>query len=98
MTTRERVLGLAGMVDVHLEAVERSLLFGDEPTAAAAVFVDSGPATSVLEHTPDLTRGHALELLKAASTPLESDDRVRIPGHHWLVTAAEPSSTSLVRP
>jgi SAM-dependent methyltransferase len=94
----EDVLGRAGFVDVHVEAIERSLRFGDDANAAAAFFVDSGPAASVLERTPDLSRAHALELLQAALTPLETDDGVRIPGHHWLVTAAAPPSTSPARP
>ena len=42
----EDVLGRAGFVEVHLEAVEWSLRLGDDANAAAAFFVDSGPATS----------------------------------------------------
>lgn len=84
----ERLLAGAGFDSVQLEPLDATLWFGQTSAAAAEFYAGSGPVRAILERAgSSLTPDRARSALEAAMTSFVTDDGVRIPGAHWLVTA-----------
>lgn len=83
----EQLLTGAGFDSVQLRPLDASLWFGQTPAAAAEFYLGSGPVRAILERAdPSLAAG-ARDALEGAMAPFVTEDGVRIPGAHWLVTA-----------
>lgn len=87
----QAVLGNAGFVDIRLEPQDAALRFGPDAESAAKFYVGSGPVRAFLERRPDVAAEQAESILVSAVAPYLSEDGIRIPGRHWLVTAHRPS-------
>lgn len=55
---------------------------------AARFYARSGPVRAVIAADPSLEEAKAEAVLAVALEPHVTDDGVRIPGAHWLVTAS----------
>ncbi|WP_422770408.1 class I SAM-dependent methyltransferase [Plantactinospora sp. WMMC1484] len=84
------VLKRAGFTDIRTRPVDAPMAFGPDAGAAADGFLGSGPVLAVLQRADGPTAEVARQLLVEALRPYEEPDGVRIPGAHWLVTAARP--------
>ncbi len=86
--TVDALLTGAGFDSVQLRDLDAALWFGDTPAMAAEFYLGSGPVRAILERAgTSLTPDDARRALETAMTPFVTEDGVRIPGAHWLVTA-----------
>jgi len=82
------LLAGAGFADVTIEPAPHALWFGPDVTTAARFYARSGPVRAAIEADPSLDEAEAEAVLTVALRPYVTDDGVRLPGDHWLVTAS----------
>ena len=82
----------AGFTTIRATPLAAALHFGADVAGAARFFLGSGPIRAALERPGAPTEGQAHELLVDALRPYLGPGGVRIPGHHWLVSAARPTT------
>lgn len=83
----EDLLDGVGFRAVRIEPLDADLWFGADAGTGAAFYLGSGPVRALLERTQDLSPSVAADQLEHALAPFVTNDGVRIPGAHWLVTA-----------
>ncbi|QGK70460.1 methyltransferase domain-containing protein [Allosaccharopolyspora coralli] len=80
------VLAGTGFVDVDITAITEPMRTADDVEDAIGFICEGSMATALTEAGPDLAT-RALDAVRAALAPHETDDGLVLPGHAWLVSA-----------
>jgi SAM-dependent methyltransferase len=88
-----RILAGAGFADIRIDALDRSIPFGQGATRAEAIedalemAFEVGPLSRALADQPDDIRARAATAVRAAYATRPGDKAVMIDGAAWIVTA-----------
>jgi SAM-dependent methyltransferase len=85
------VLGTAGLVDVEVDALTESLLFGSDVAGTVQFLKATGFGQRLLSGADEATMSRVTQALGAALEPHLSEEGVRLGSKAWLVTARSPT-------
>ncbi|HEV2070492.1 MAG TPA: methyltransferase domain-containing protein [Acidimicrobiales bacterium] len=89
-----RILGAAGMVDVHLDAVYEPVEFGVDAEDAFAFVGTTGFTKGLTQDLDEESRARAFDALRRTIIDHETDHGVLFGSSAWLVTARAPRRLS----